>query len=208
METVFHLQGVSVWGKRFTVKKTNRWSLGYFSTLAKAEKKIRDYVGNSQHDGDDYTSSDYCFIITEWEIDNDDGQNIISRQTYLKDGSFYDRNYVDRDKVFRGRPEDKIRFKHGDIVDVYDNEQLLLSIVDAVPPSVKRVNFLRERAVKKGRLKEGEDLWMDYSDDTFMVYDLTGGGHSHVESVFVFPHKKPVSKYMRRQLETAMATES
>lgn len=208
METVFHLQGVSVWGKRFPVKKTNLWSLGYFSTLAKAEKEIRDYVGNSQHDGDDYTSSDYCFIITEWEIDNDDGQNIISRQTYLKDGSFYDRNYVDRDKVFRGRPEDKIRFKHGDIVDVYDNEQLLLSIVDAVPPSVKRVNFLRERAVKKGRLKEGEDLWMDYSDDTFMVYDLTGGGHSHVESVFVFPHKKPISKYMRRQLETAMATES
>lgn len=207
METVFHLQGVSVWGKRFPVKKTSRWSLGYFSTLAKAEKEIRDYVVNSQHDGDGYTSSDYCFIITEWEIDNDDGQNIISRQTYLKDGSFYDRNYVDRDKVFRGRPKDKIRFKHGDIVEVMDNGYLRLAIVDSEPTSVERVNYLHERAIKKGHLKEGEDLFMDISDDQYMVYDLTGGGHSHIESQFVFPHFKHVSKHLRERLWTAMETE-
>ncbi|GJG65585.1 hypothetical protein PRLR6014_20610 [Prevotella lacticifex] len=148
-----------------------------------------------------------CYIITEWEIDSDCGLDIISIQTYLKDGSFYERNFVDRDKVYRGRPKDKIRFKHGDIVEVLENGYLRLAIVGGEPSSVERVNYLRERAIKNGHLKEGEDLFMDISDDQYMVYDLTGGGHSHIESQFVFPHFKHVSKHLRERLWTAMETE-
>lgn len=206
LRTVYQLEGVSVWGTRFPVKKTSRWSMGFYSTLAKAEKHKDEYVKYDMAD-EDSVSDVYCYIITEWEIDCDNGLDKISIRTYLKDGKLYERNYVDRDKVFRGRPKDKIRFKHGDIVEVYDHDELLLAIVDGEPDSIERVDYLRKRAVENGHLKDGEDLWMDYSDDQYMVYDLTGNGHSHIESQFVFPHNKPVSKKTRERLETAMATE-
>ena len=205
MNTVFQLEEVCINTNRYPVRKTTRWTLGYHSTSDKAKEHIASSVDIEKES--EPICETLCYIITEWEIDSDNGLDVISRQTYLKDGSFYERNYVDRDKIFRVRPKDKKRFKHGDIVEVYDHDQLLLSIVDGEPPSVERVNYLRERAVKNGHLKKGEDLWMDYSDGTYMVYDLTGGGHSHVESEFVFPHFKHVSKHLDERLRTAMETE-
>ena len=205
MNTVFQLEKVCINGKRYPIRKTTRWTLGYHSTLEKAKQDMASSVDIEEESKP--VCDTLCYIITEWEIDSDCGLDIISIQTYLKDSSFYERNYVDRDKVFRGRPKDKIRFKHGDIVEVLDNGYLRLAIVDSEPTSVERVNYLHERAIKKGHLKEGEDLFMDISDDQYMVYDLTGGGHSHIESQFVFPHFKHVSKHLRERLWTAMETE-
>lgn len=205
MNTVFQLEEVCINGKRYPIRKTTRWTLGYHSTLEKAKQDMASSVDIEEESKP--ICDTLCYIITEWEIDSDCGLDIISIQTYLKDSSFYERNYVDRDKVFRGRPKDKIRFKHGDIVEVLDNGYLRLAIVGGEPSSVERVNYLRERAIKNGHLKEGEDLFMDISDDQYMVYDLTGGGHSHIESQFVFPHFKHVSKHLRERLWTAMETE-
>lgn len=205
MNTVFQLEEVCINGKRYPIRKTTRWTLGYHSTLEKAKQDMASSVDIEEESKP--VCDTLCYIITEWEIDSDCGLDIISIQTYLKDSSFYERNYVDRDKVFRGRPKDKIRFKHGDIVEVLDNGYLRLAIVDSEPTSVERVNYLHERAIKNGHLKEGEDLFMDISDDQYMVYDLTGGGHSHIESQFVFPHFKQVSKHLRERLWTAMETE-
>jgi len=205
MNTVFQLEEVCINGKRYPIRKTTRWTLGYHSTLEKAKQDMASSVDIEEESKP--VCDTLCYIITEWEIDSDCGLDIISIQTYLKDGSFYERNFVDRDKVYRGRPKDKIRFKHGDIVEVLENGYLRLAIVGGEPSSVERVNYLRERAIKKGHLKEGEDLFMDISDDQYMVYDLTGGGHSHIESQFVFPHFKHVSKHLRERLWTAMETE-
>lgn len=205
MNTVFQLEEVCINGKRYPIRKTTRWTLGYHSTLEKAKQDMASSVDIEEESKP--VCDTLCYIITEWEIDSDCGLDIISIQTYLKDGSFYERNFVDRDKVYRGRPKDKIRFKHGDIVEVLENGYLRLAIVGGEPSSVERVNYLRERAIKNGHLKEGEDLFMDISDDQYMVYDLTGGGHSHIESQFVFPHFKHVSKHLRERLWTAMETE-
>lgn len=205
MNTVFQLEEVCINGKRYPIRKTTRWTLGYHSTLEKAKQDMASSVEIEEESKP--ICDTLCYIITEWEIDSDCGLDIISIQTYLKDGSFYERNFVDRDKVYRGRPKDKIRFKHGDIVEVLENGYLRLAIVGGEPSSVERVNYLRERAIKNGHLKEGEDLFMDISDDQYMVYDLTGGGHSHIESQFVFPHFKHVSKHLRERLWTAMETE-
>ena len=205
MNTVFQLEKVCINGKRYPIRKTTRWTLGYHSTLEKAKQDMASSVDIEEESKP--VCDTLCYIITEWEIDSDCGLDIISIQTYLKDGSFYERNFVDRDKVYRGRPKDKIRFKHGDIVEVLENGYLRLAIVGGEPSSVERVNYLRERAIKNGHLKEGEDLFMDISDDQYMVYDLTGGGHSHIESQFVFPHFKHVSKHLRERLWTAMETE-
>ena len=205
MNTVFQLEEVCINGKRYPIRKTTRWTLGYHSTLEKAKQDMASSVDIEEESKP--VCDTLCYIITEWEIDSDCGLDIISIQTYLKDGSFYERNFVDRDKVYRGRPKDKIRFKHGDIVEVLENGYLRLAIVGGEPSSVERVNYLRERAIKNGHLKEGEDLFMDISDDQYMVYDLTGGGHSHIKSQFVFPHFKHVSKHLRERLWTAMETE-
>lgn len=205
MNTVFQLEEVCINDKRYPIRKTTRWTLGYHSTLEKAKQDMASSVDIEEESKP--VCDTLCYIITEWEIDSDCGLDIISIQTYLKDGSFYERNFVDRDKVYRGRPKDKIRFKHGDIVEVLENGYLRLAIVGGEPSSVERVNYLRERAIKNGHLKEGEDLFMDISDDQYMVYDLTGGGHSHIESQFVFPHFKHVSKHLRERLWTAMETE-
>lgn len=205
MNTVFQLEEVCINDKRYPIRKTTRWTLGYHSTLEKAKQDMASSVEIEEESKP--ICDTLCYIITEWEIDSDCGLDIISIQTYLKDGSFYERNFVDRDKVYRGRPKDKIRFKHGDIVEVLENGYLRLAIVGGEPSSVERVNYLRERAIKNGHLKEGEDLFMDISDDQYMVYDLTGGGHSHIESQFVFPHFKHVSKHLRERLWTAMETE-
>lgn len=205
MNTVFQLEEVCINGNRYPIRKTTRWTLGYHSTLEKTKQNMASSVEIEEESKP--ICDTLCYIITEWEIDSDCGLDIISIQTYLKDGSFYERNFVDRDKVYRGRPKDKIRFKHGDIVEVLENGYLRLAIVGGEPSSVERVNYLRERAIKNGHLKEGEDLFMDISDDQYMVYDLTGGGHSHIESQFVFPHFKHVSKHLRERLWTAMETE-
>ena len=205
MNTVFQLEEVCINGKRYPIRKTTRWTLGYHSTLEKAKQDMASSVDIEEESKP--ICDTLCYIITEWEIDSDCGLDIISIQTYLKDSSFYERNYVDRDKVFFFFSKDKIRFKHGDIVEVLDNGYLRLAIVGGEPSSVERVNYLRERAIKNGHLKEGEDLFMDISDDQYMVYDLTGGGHSHIESQFVFPHFKHVSKHLRERLWTAMETE-
>lgn len=205
MNTIFQLEEVCINGKRYPIRKTTRWTLGYHSTLEKAKQNMASSVEIEKESKP--VCDTLCYIITEWEIDCDCGLDIISIQTYLKDGSFYERNYVDRDKVYRGRPKDKIRFKHGDIVEVLDNGYLRLAIVDGEPSSVERMNYLRERAIKNGHFKKGDDLFMDISDDQYMVYDLTGGGHSHIESQFVFPHFKHVSKHLRERLWTAMKTE-
>lgn len=205
MNTVFQLEEFCINGKRYPIRKTTRWTLGYHSTLEKAKQDMASSVDIEEESKP--VCDTLCYIITEWEIDSDCGLDIISIQTYLKDGSFYERNFVDRDKVYRGRPKDKIRAQARRYCRGLENGYLRLAIVGGEPSSVERVNYLRERAIKNGHLKEGEDLFMDISDDQYMVYDLTGGGHSHIESQFVFPHFKHVSKHLRERLWTAMETE-
>ena len=81
MNTVFQLEEVCINDKRYPIRKTTRWTLGYHSTLEKAKQDMASSVDIEEESKP--ICDTLCYIITEWEIDSDCGLDIISIQTYL-----------------------------------------------------------------------------------------------------------------------------
>ena len=46
-----------------------------------------------------------------------------------------------------------------------------------------------------------DEFFMDKFDDSYTIYDTHPGGHTHVESQFVFPTRKPVSEKLVQKLK-------
>ena len=169
-------------------------SLGAYTTLEKAEKAMIRVVKNWDTDEDNY-----CFIITERKLNpKPDKEDMVGVRTYLPDGSWYEENMVGRDGVFRGRPKERIRFKIGDVVEVLYGKTVELAIVGNTPPSLEFAEQMRQRRLEKGVTDE---FFMDKFDDSYTIYDTHPGGHTHVESQFVFPTRKPVSEKLVQKLK-------
>lgn len=188
--------------------KTSKFQIGHYSTLARAEKKMMDFVGYDKDVEPKYRDT-YCYIISEWKIDmccND----FVSIRTYMPDGSFYEENMADKNRKFWGRPADTIRFKKGDIVEVYDWDMVSLGIIDAVPFTPEEVKVVKERSIKYMIKKQGcseeearkfGGIWLDDSDDTYRLYTSEDTCHTHVESQYVFPVRKKVSDRLKKILQ-------
>ena len=172
-------------------------SLGAYTTLEKAEKAMMRVVKNWDTDEDNY-----CFIITERKLNpKPDKEDVVGVRTYLPDGSWYEENMVGRDGVFRGRPNERIRFKIGDVVEVLYGKTVELAIVGNTPPSLEFAEQMRKRRLGNGVTDE---FFMDKFDDSYTIYDTHPGGHTHVESLFVFPTRKPVSEKLVQKLKEQM----
>lgn len=195
MKTIFEIELISTHGTRYPVRKRlYNLSLGAYTTLEKAEKAMMRVVKNWDTDEDNY-----CFIITERKLNpKPDKEDMVGVRTYLPDGSWYEENMVGRDGVFRGRPKERIRFKIGDVVEVLYGKTVELAIVGNTPPSLEFAEQMRQRRLEKGVTDE---FFMDKFDDSYTIYDTHPGGHTHVESQFVFPTRKPVSEKLVQKLK-------
>ena len=195
MKTIFEIELISTHGTRYPVRKRlYNLSLGAYTTLEKAEKAMMRVVKNWDTDEDNY-----CFIITERKLNpKPDKEDMVGVRTYLPDGSWYEENMVGRDGVFRGRPKERIRFKIGDVVEVLYGKTVKLAIVGNTPPSLEFAEQMRQRRLEKGMT---DGFFMDKFDDSYTIYDTHPGGHTHVESQFVFPTRKPVSEKLVQKLK-------
>ena len=195
MKTIFEIELISTHGTRYPVRKRlYNLSLGAYTTLEKAEKAMMRVVKNWDTDEDNY-----CFIITERKLNpKPDKEDVVGVRTYLPDGSWYEENMVGQDGVFRGRPNERIRFKIGDVVEVLYGKTVELAIVGNTPPSLEFAEQMRQRRLEKGMT---DGFFMDKFDDSYTIYDTRPGGHTHVESQFVFPTRKPVSEKLVQKLK-------
>ena len=198
MKTIFEIELISTHGTRYPVRKRlYNLSLGAYTTLEKAEKAMMRVVKNWDTDEDNY-----CFIITERKLNpKPQEEDMVGVRTYLPDGSWYEENMVGRDGVFRGRPKERIRFKIGDVVEVLYGGAVELAIIGNTPPSLEFAEQMRQRRLEKGMT---DGFFMDKFDDSYTIYDTRPGGHTHVESQFVFPTRKPVSEKLVQKLKEQM----
>lgn len=215
-KSIFVLETINAMTNRYPKRKAERVAIGYFSTLAKAEEGLQNFVYTEQiyekntprHEWD---MQHVGYTIYEKPVDllNTEGLNQISARTYTPDGKLLDEFLTPDDAPvheFKGRPAEKIRFHKGDIVEVACFSYTELCIVDLVPITPERVAERRERAKKMY-----PDCWemfsrLDYSDDCYLVYCLgEGDTHWHPLSCYLFPPSRPVSKNIERQLREKLA---
>ena len=203
MKTIFELVRITTNSKScYPVRKTRKWDMGFFSTLAKAEKQIRKDVkicraGESDQMVRIAEDDVLAYKITERELDEEHDENIQSVRTYTADGQPNDQCLLDYkcERHFEGRPQEQIRFRPGDIVEVINEWQAELCVVAHAQPTEDDY-----KRFCNGCLERHEEIMFhwDYSDDSYLVESLgEGDTHFHPQSPFVFHPTKSISKALK-----------
>ena len=104
------------------------------------------------------------------------------------------------DEIFHGRPEDKIRFHRGDIVEVYCGDEVKLAIVVGSPLTTKwvweSIPRLKERGIGM------DDMPYDETDDTYTVIDGPGYEyHEHISAMQVFAPHYHIQLHLQRRFK-------
>ena len=203
MKTIFELVRITANSKsRYPVRKTRKWDMGFFSTLAKAEKQMNEDVkicraGESDQMVHIAEDDVLAYKITERELDEEHDENIQSVRTYTADGQPNDQCLLDYkcERHFEGRPPEQIRFRPGDIVEVINEWQAELCVVAHAQPTEDDYKRFCKHCLE--RHEEIMFHW-DYSDDSYLVESLgEGDTHSHPQSPFVFHPTKSISKALK-----------
>lgn len=186
------------------------YSSAFASSLEEAEKLMRKDIGyrKKMKEEGDYPMDTFCYYISELPMGlmhyereylsqrMYDGEGLLIDQTYCCSGfSLYYPSICEEpeyerhpDEVFLGRPEEKIRFKRGDIVEVYRGDEVKLATVLGGPITTQwvwdSIPRLKERGIGI------DDMPYDETDDTYTVIDGPGYEyHEHVPAMCVFaPH--------------------
>ena len=167
-------------------------TLGYFSSIANAEQVMKEYIENY---GDGNPS--IGFWIKEHVLNLTEGRATKSGRSYLSDGSLWDVSNVSQlnvdnssgSKNFKGRSEDEIRFKPGDIVEMVLEECVSLGIVHFTPPTIEEA---------KQRFSP-DDLY--YITPHNATWGNDGCTHYHLSPVDLFPPHLPVSDKLQKKLK-------
>ncbi len=178
-----------------------RWSLGYFSSLKKTEGAMKKCIAEKADLGLGNQPL-FGFIIKEFVVDVLSYQHAKNRKSYLPDGTLWDECPVHEDarlEEFLGRPEENVRFRKGDLVEVLDGDTVTLEIVYGTPRSPEGV-----RQIKKHAEEEGFRICLDESDDSYTTLTYLEYEHSHPNSVNLFPVRLPVNEKLRKKLEAVL----
>lgn len=210
---IFELRKIELDGEkqRYPLRKVYDRVISVYSSLEKAEEAMREFVAKEkaekaeceqeEEDGCNYDST-FGYVIYEIRVDKVFAPWLaFSIRTYTKDGELNDECcWIDRENAgellpFCGRPEEKIRFRVGDIVEVWHGHTVELEIVAGLPISCKEYEeSWKERNVK-----------LDVSDDCYLTYSLgVGDTHGHPQSNELFVPTKKVSAKLKHQLRVKL----
>ena len=192
MNSIFSVHAVrySNGDRRYLEREVHIVNYGYSDSLEGAEELMHQVIERWDYDL-------FCFYIREDPMNRlraDLYQNVqgeLSERVYDADGILLDsRGHV---KEFNGRNLEMIRFKLGDIVEVYNGYQKsYLGYVMEVPMTMDDV--------KKN------NLHLDYSDDQYMIKTDETIDHEHINSLYVFkPHfkvPKPIIVRLKKSYKT------
>ncbi len=186
----------------------------YCRTLTEAESLMYQDIDDSRRNSkDDIKMNVFCFYIKEYPygmLIYDELDCCMSWRMYTCDGMLVDRNTCGGGGNmtgpfcrFRGRSNEQIRFKCGDIVEYKWGDEIILGTVVGVPPTIDEA-FKIERRIVTGfrmlgqekmlnRLTDEEILEMkglDISDDCYTLKTIWNSETNiHANSMSVFaPH--------------------
>lgn len=232
MKTIFELKRIKLKSPRYPSRKTDDWEIGFYTSLQQAEKNMQAVVAEEKKDreeaikdGDyDFSYDDTLgFSIEEIRL-NEPDWNLIVRRTYTKEGLLNDEwsdaaveDEPGEAKPFYGRPEEKIRFKVGDIVEVWQFGRAELCIICYLPVSTKEYEERKQKRIEKLSQERRKELlenrlnvdriimgW-DSSDDCYLVYSLgRDDTHSHPDPTSVFAPVKRVPASLKRKLRAKL----
>ena len=201
------------WGKpKYPEFDVERYTVGLFSSLAKAEQEIGKCVEEAKENADEkYPDFTFGFMINELVLDKTMYGLAKKRRSYLADGSFLDETLVSeidgdgkngRLEEYLGRPAEKIRFKEGDLVEVLFGDRVSLKVMGGLPSTPEEVQQLHERNRKRENISDDCDYWfkLDYTDDGYYALNLNSS-HSHPDAINMFPVRLKVSKKLREKFD-------
>ncbi len=195
--------------------------VGFARSLQEAEVLIGDALAKAEAKQTEV----YCFYIKEYPM----GENLsligadfgVSCHLYDSNGqpldktycSYLNRDYHTKYGHFRGRPQESIRFKSGDIVEVLCGDEVILAVTGGSSPTIEWCWDLRER-ISQGRpwqRKDGKPLtdeeidaiyYFDCSDDQITVLYGPEGSHEHVSPLFLMHPRYSISKRLAAKLKS------
>lgn len=165
-----------------------RRDLGIFDSVKNAEDFMRLIIERGRA-----YSKFHCFILFEkilnggWTKKWESVCEYQGVRSYFPDGTLYcDSPYDDGcEKPFRGRPEESIKLKIGDLAWVLFGDNIYPCLVAERP-------FTDFQYLQKVR-KCGHEMGLDYSDDSYRVYTCSMG-HQHPECWRCMPYYGKISK--------------
>ena len=101
---------------------------------------------------------------------------------------------------FEGRSGEEVRFKFGDIVELYDGDTV--SLVHVLAPPRGKEFYIRKTE------EYGTPYCGDVSDDTYIVlkdFPHYFGGHLHVDALSLFKPHFAIPQSARKRLDTIWA---
>ncbi|GHT51733.1 hypothetical protein AGMMS49982_09960 [Bacteroidia bacterium] len=181
------------------------WELGIFSSLKSAESAMLKHIGENDARAE-YKDDVYCFFIKEYAEDVLSYSMHESERVYSPTGDLLDECLLSEleCEAFFGRPQEKIRFKKGDIVEVLEYDQVELGIVNATPETPERMQE-RIAYVTEHYPNTRHIFQSDVTDDCYMVYsgdikDKDEDYHSHPHSCHVFAPRFPIPEDIKNKL--------
>ena len=193
----------------------------FTTTLEEAERLMHQDVlyRKKMKEEDDYPLDTFCYYISEIPMGLlHYDRECLSERVYDGEGKLIDQSYCcsrfsiyypgvcdlpaynrHPDETFRGRNAEQIRFKKGDIVEVYRGDEVKLAIVVGTPLTTEWI-WERNQAAKD---KRGlDELPYDETDDSYTVIDGPGYEyHDHVPSLYVFAPHYHVPLYLQRRFK-------
>lgn len=166
----------------------------FFNSYSEADRFLKERLINAER----LWATTYGFRIDQIPVGN---ESHYTGASWLYDG---EGNLIDftittmtgadaYQTSFFGRPDSRMRFKKGDIVEVVDGNAVKLAVVAADGPSVEWFWGLYQRCSA-----DGFGYHADASDDCYYLIDGPGfSHHSHVNSLAMMKPRFPISDDIR-----------
>ena len=223
---VFEVKQIQLKSMRYPSRKTRECFLGLYSSLEKAYEAIQTSVAkrkkeegeSEKEEYDDWTFVDDTmgYVIYEKGVDIPNYCDELSIHTYKKDGTLNDEWFWSDEndpmtlKAYYGCTEKNIRFKPGDIVEVWEFGCSELSIICHLPPSTKEFEEYKKRwEESEPHYVLKEDTNWDSSDYCYLTFSLgKGDTHSHPYAPYVFAPTKKISPSIKLKLQAKLLEEN
>ncbi len=203
--TVDELDGMK--RQHYPSYEVRRYVRGFGRSVEEAEAVMRGIIEASTEESEDV----FCYyikgyplgqgIVSEYHLDSCrmyDAKGVLVDWRNCSDTDFEDRDEDYEYTRFRGRPQERMRFKKGDIVEFMWCNEVCLGFVVELPPSVERAWQIEQRCLERGW--RGASL--DWSDDSYIVLTTSDyASHHHIDCMDIFEPHFPIPPYMRRRLE-------
>jgi hypothetical protein len=176
---------------QYPVFRISPQGLGDFPSLKSAEEALSKHISEEKQ-----SDNVYCFAIEEYAEDNLSQSGIENVRLYFPSGELKEERLLSKlkDKDFSGLPAEKIRFKKGDIVDVFRGDCIETGIVVEAPDADDTYMVLSGADWSEAeKHKSLYDRKLDNDDYDFEFYS---------PSIYVFAPRFPIPEELKKALTT------